>query len=331
MKADVTKPDVLVVYPLRPRHMEMLEEAYTVHRLDLLEGEAREALLSQVGPRCSAMVVNGHVAIDDAFLAKLPALKLAACSSAGFDQMDIGAMTRRGITLTNTSDALLDDVADTALLLMLAARRRLVVGDRHVRSGDWARKGMMPLTTSTAGKKAGIVGLGRIGMAIARRCEAVGLTIGYYGRTKKAGNGYTYFDDPVKLAEWADILLVATPGGAETEGLISAKVIDALGPSGCLVNIARGTVIDEPALIRALQEGRIASAGLDVYVDEPNPNPAFADLDNVVLYPHHASGTEETRDAMAQLVIDNLAAFYAGRPLLTPVNLLTPAEAVQAK
>jgi lactate dehydrogenase-like 2-hydroxyacid dehydrogenase len=314
------KPDVLVAYPLRPRQMEMLEKTYTVHRLDLLKGEAREAMLAEVGPRCTAMVVNGHVAIDDAFLARLPALKIAACSSAGFDQMDVAAMTRRGITLTNTSDVLLDDVADMALLLMLAARRRLVVGDRYVRSGDWGRKGMMPLTTSTSGKKAGIVGLGRIGLAIARRCEALGLTIGYYGRSKKAGNDYAYFDDPVKLAAWADILIVATPGGAETEKLISADVLDALGPEGSLVNISRGTVVDEPALIRALQEGRIASAGLDVYLNEPNPDPAFAALDNVVLYPHHASGTEETRDRMAQLVIDNLAAFFAGKPLLTPVN-----------
>jgi lactate dehydrogenase-like 2-hydroxyacid dehydrogenase len=314
------KPDVLVAYPLRPRQMEMLEKTYTVHRLDLLKGEAREAMLAEVGPRCTAMVVNGHVAIDDAFLARLPALKIAACSSAGFDQMDVAAMTRRGITLTNTSDVLLDDVADMALLLMLAARRRLVVGDRYVRSGDWGRKGMMPLTTSTSGKKAGIVGLGRIGLAIARRCEALGLTIGYYGRSKKAGNDYAYFDDPVKLAAWADILIVATPGGAETEKLISADVLDALGPEGSLVNISRGTVVDEPALIRALQEGRIASAGLDVYLNEPNPDPAFAALDNVVLYPHHASGTEETRDRMAQLVIDNLEAFFAGKPLLTPVN-----------
>jgi len=314
------KPDVLVAYPLRPRQMEMLEKTYTVHRLDLLKGEAREAMLAEVGPRCTAMVVNGHVAIDDAFLARLPALKIAACSSAGFDQMDVAAMTRRGITLTNTSDVLLNDVADMALLLMLAARRRLVVGDRYVRSGDWGRKGMMPLTTSTSGKKAGIVGLGRIGLAIARRCEALGLTIGYYGRSKKAGNDYAYFDDPVKLAAWADILIVATPGGAETEKLISADVLDALGPEGSLVNISRGTVVDEPALIRALQEGRIASAGLDVYLNEPNPDPAFAALDNVVLYPHHASGTEETRDRMAQLVIDNLAAFFAGKPLLTPVN-----------
>ena len=313
-------PDVLVAYPLRPRQMAMLEETYAVHRLDLLAGAARDGMLAEVGPRCSAMVVNGHVAVDDAFLARLPALKLAACSSAGFDQMDVAAMTRRGVTLTNTSDVLLDDVADMALLLMLAARRRLVVGDRYVRSGDWGRKGMMPLTTSTAGKKAGIVGLGRIGLAIAKRCEAVGMTIGYYGRSRKPGNDFAYFGDVVKLADWADVLLVATPGGPETEGLISSAVLDALGPSGSIVNVSRGTVVDEPALIRALQEGRIASGGLDVYLDEPNPDPAFAALENAVLYPHHASGTEETRDRMAQLVIDNLAAFFAGKPLLTPVN-----------
>jgi lactate dehydrogenase-like 2-hydroxyacid dehydrogenase len=179
---------------------------------------------------------------------------------------------------------------------------------------------MMPLTTSTAGKKAGIVGLGRIGLAIAKRCEAVGMTIGYYGRSRKSGNDFTYFDDVMKLADWADVLLVATPGGRETEGLISSAVLDALGPAGSLVNVSRGTVVDEPALIRALQEGRIASAGLDVYLDEPNPDPAFGALDNAVLYPHHASGTEETRDRMAQLVIDNLAAFFARKPLLTPVN-----------
>lgn len=314
------KPDVIVAYPLRPRQMAVLEETYTLHRLDLAKGNDRNALLATAGPLCTAMVVNGHVAIDEALLSKLPALKVAACSSAGYDQMDVAAMTARGIKLTNTSEVLLDDVADMALLLMLAARRRLPQGDRYVRSGDWGAKGMMPLTTSTHGKKAGIVGLGNIGMAIARRCEAVGLEIGYFGRSKKTGNDYAYFDNLVRLAEWADILIVATPGGPSTEGLISADVLDALGPAGSFINIARGTVVDEPALIQALQEGRIASAGLDVYLNEPHPDPRFATLDNVVLYPHHASGTEETRDRMAQLTLDNLAAFFAGKSLLTPVN-----------
>ncbi|MBU3031337.1 2-hydroxyacid dehydrogenase [Paracoccus marinaquae] len=314
------KPDVLVAYPLRPRHMEILADTYRLHRLDLTKGSEREALLDKAGPLCSAMVVNGHVTVDAALLDRLPALKLAACSSAGFDLMDLPEMTRRGIRLTNTSDALVDDVADMALLLMLAARRRLVQGDAYVRSGEWGRKGMMPLTTSTSGKRAGIVGLGNIGRAVARRCQAVGLEVGYFGRRPKPDTDLPFFADLTKLAAWADVLLVTTPGGAETEGLISAPVLDALGPQGSLINIARGTVVDEPALIRALQEGRIASAGLDVYLNEPNPAPALVQLDNVVLYPHHASGTEETRDRMAQMTLDNLAAFFAGKPLLTPVN-----------
>ncbi|MDQ1899558.1 2-hydroxyacid dehydrogenase [Paracoccus sp. WLY502] len=312
------KPDVLVAYPLRPRFLEALEARYTLHRLD--QATDKDAVLAHAGPLCTAMVVNGHVAVDAAMLDRMPALKLAACSSAGFDLMDLDAMTRRGITLTNTSTALVDDVADTAVLLMLAARRRLVQADAYVRSGDWGRQGMFPLTASTAGKRAGIVGLGNIGLAIARRCEAMGLAIGYSGRNPKPGVAHAYFPDPVALAEWADILIVATPGGAGTAGLISAAVLEALGPQGTLVNVARGSVVDEGALIAALRDGRIAGAGLDVFLNEPHPDPALTALPNVTLYPHHASGTEETRDRMAQLTLDNLDAFFAGRPLLTPVN-----------
>lgn len=312
------KPDVLVAYPLRPRFMQELEARYTLHRLDLAPD--REAVLAQAGPLCTAMVVNGHVAVDAALLDRLPALRLAACSSAGFDLMDLPEMTRRGITLTNTSVALVDDVADMAILLMLAARRRLVQADAYVRSGDWGRQGMFPLTASAAGKRAGIVGLGNIGRAIARRCEAMGLRIGYCGRQPKPGVGYDYFADPAALAAWADILIVATPGGTATRGLVSGAVLTALGPAGTLVNVARGTVVDEAALIAALRDGRIASAGLDVFLNEPQPDPALTALPNVTLYPHHASGTEETRDRMAQLTVENLDAFFAGRPLPTPVN-----------
>lgn len=312
------KPDVLVLYPVLPRQMEALEHAYTLHRVDLADDPG--AMIDRVAPTCEAIVTNGHRGLERKTIEHLPRLRIVACSSAGFETIDVAALTEHGVKLTNTSAALDDDVADTALMLMLAARRRLVVGDRHVRSGDWGRKGMLPLTSSTAGKKAGIVGLGRIGRAIARRCQAVGLEVGYHGRTRKPDTDYRYFADPVALADWSDILIVATSGGAETQGLVSAPVIAALGPTGSLINISRGTVVDEPALIAALRSGALGSAGLDVYLDEPNPDPAFADLDNVVLYPHHASGTVETRDAMAQLVVDNLAACFAGKPLLTPVN-----------
>lgn len=312
------KPDILIAHPLQPRFMDDLGARYTLHRLD--QAADRDAVLAQAGPVCTAMVVNGHVAVDAALLDRLPALRLAACSSAGFDMMDLPDMTRRGITLTNTSVALVDDVADTAILLMLAARRRLVEGDAHVRSGDWGRQAAFPLTTSTAGKRAGILGLGNIGAAIARRCEAMGLRIGYSGRNARPGVNYAYFPNPVALADWADILIVATPGGAGTAGLVSADVLRALGPRGTLVNIARGSVVEEAALIDALRGGVIAHAGLDVFLNEPHPDPALTALPNVTLYPHHASGTEETRDRMAQLTVDNLDAFFAGRPLLTPVN-----------
>ncbi|PTE20863.1 dihydrofolate reductase [Cereibacter changlensis JA139] len=312
------KPDVLVAYPTRPRQMAQLEQDYTLYRLDLAAD--KPAMLAEVGPRCTAMVCNGHVSIDEAFLAQVPALKIVASSSVGYDTMDVAAMTRAGVRLTNTPDVLTDDVADTALMLLLAARRRLVQGDRHVRSGEWGRSGPMSLTRSTAGKSVGIVGLGRIGSAIARRCEALGLTVGYFGRREKPGVGYRYFADVVALAEWSDILIAATSGGAETRAIVSASALKALGPEGSFINIARGSVVDEPAMIAALKDGRLGSAGLDVFESEPDPDPAFRDLDNVVLYPHHASGTEETRDKMAQLVVDNLAAHFSGRALLTPVN-----------
>lgn len=312
------KPDVLVYYPTRAPQMEMLEARYTLHRLDLAADP--DALLAEVGPRCTAMVTNGHRVLDRALLAKLPNLKIAASSSAGYDTMDVAACTEHGVTITNTPDVLTDDVADIALLLLLATRRKLIIGDRWVRSGDWGRNGPLPLTSATAGKRVGIVGLGRIGRAIARRCEALRLEVGYTGRSRKTDTEHRFFPDLVDLARWSDILVIATTGGADTQALVGEAAIAALGPEGTLINIARGTVVDEPAMIAALQSGGLGAAGLDVYLNEPTPDPAFATMDNVVLYPHHASGTLETRDAMAQLVVDNLYAYFNGKPLLTPVN-----------
>ena len=251
-------------------------------------------------------------------LEQLPNVGVVACSSAGFEAIDDAALRERGIALTNSSDALLDDVADVALMLTLAARRQLIAADRYVRSGAWAREGMYPLLSAVKGKRAGIVGLGKIGQAIARRFEPLGLEIGYTARSRKA-SPHRYFPDTLSLAEWADILVAIVPGGSDTAGLISRDVIHALGPEGTFVNVARGSVADEDALIDALMTGRLGSAALDVYLNEPAPNPALTSLPNVTLYPHHASGTVETRDAMAQTVVDNLAAFFAGRPLVTAV------------
>jgi lactate dehydrogenase-like 2-hydroxyacid dehydrogenase len=315
------KQDLLVCTAIRPEKMAILEETYNVYPLYKVTDPAkREALIDEAGKTCTGMVSNGHFPADDAFLARLPHLQIAACSSVGYETLDVGAMTRRGIRFTNTPDVLTDDVADIAILLMLAARRNLVVGDAWVRSGDWGRKGMLPLTRTTAGRKVGIVGLGRIGAAIARRCEAFGMEIGYFGRSQKQGVDYRYFADIVELAGWSDVLIAATSGGPSTEKLVSVAAIDALGPEGCFINIARGSVVDEAALLDALESGRLGTAGLDVFLNEPHPDPRFTKLANVVLYPHHASGTVETRDKMSQLVLDNLAAHYAGKPLLTPVN-----------
>ncbi|MDS9469766.1 2-hydroxyacid dehydrogenase [Paracoccus sp. MBLB3053] len=315
------KQDVLVCTPIRPEKLAILEETYNVFPLyKLTDEDAREALIDEAGKSCVGMVSNGHFPADDAFLSRLPKLQIAACSSVGYETLDVDAMTRRGIRFTNTPDVLTDDVADIAILLMLAVRRNLVAGDAWVRSGDWGRKGMLPLTRTTSGRRVGIVGLGRIGAAIAKRCEALGMEIGYFGRKPKAGIAYRYFDNVVDMAGWSDVLIAAASGGPETAHLVSAEALDALGPEGSFINISRGSVVDEAALLDALESGRLGSAGLDVFLNEPNPDPRFAKLPNVVLYPHHASGTIETRDKMSQLVLDNLAAHFAGKPLLTPVN-----------
>ena len=313
----MSKRDVLVMYPARPRAMAQLEEAYTLHRMDLAEDKA--TFLASEGPKCTAIVTNGHASLTRDDIEHLPNVKIVACSSAGFDTIDADALQEAGITLTNTSAALYDDVADTALMLMLATRRHLIAGHAHVTSGDWGRDGPFPLLSSIRGKRAGILGLGQIGEAIAERYKPLGLEIGYCNRRPKE-SPFTYFPTPVALADWADILVVIIPGGPETEALVGREVIEALGPQGTLINVARGTVVDEPEMIAALKDGRLGSAGLDVYWNEPNPDPALTALGNVTLYPHHASGTVETRDAMAQLVVDNLAAHFAGQPLLTPVH-----------
>lgn len=312
------KPDVLVLYPTRPAQMQALAAAYTLHRYDLAADKA--ALLADVGQNVQAIVTNGHASLDRALISALPALKVVACASAGYESIDVAALTERGIKLTNTSDALYDDVADTALMLTLAARRNLIRGHDYVRSGDWAKNGMFPLQSAVRGKRLGIVGMGRIGQAIIARAQAVGLDIAYFSRTPKADVALPFQPDLLALAAWADILIVIVAGGAGTKGLISDAVIRALGPQGTLVNVARGSVVDEAALIAALTDGGLGSAALDVFATEPDANPALTHLPNVTLYPHHASGTEETRAAMAQLVVDNLAAHFAGRPLLTAVN-----------
>lgn len=314
----MTKHDVLIMAPPLDKAMAQLTASYQLHRYD--QASDKTAFLTEYGSRCGAIVTNGHTNLTRAHLDCLPNVRIVACSSAGYETIDTAALAERGIALTNSSDALLDDVADLALLLTLAARRQLVPAHDYVRSGNWARNGMYPLLTSIKGKNAGIVGLGKIGQAIARRFEPLGLTIGYTARSQK-DVGYRFYNNVETLASWADILVVVLPGGHGTQGLISRPVLEALGSSGTLINVGRGSVVDETALIELLRSSQLASAGLDVYSNEPNPNPELISLQNVVMYPHHASGTVESREAMAQTVVDNLAAHFSEQHLPNQVAL----------
>ena len=244
-------------------------------------------------------------------MAQLPKLELIACFGVGVDAVDLPAAKARNIAVTNTPDVLTDDVADLAIGLMVATLRRIPQADRYVREGKWL-KGTMPLHQKVSGRRLGIVGMGRIGQAIARRAAAFDMAIAYNGPSKK-NVPYRYEPDLVALAREVDVLIAACPGGAATKGIINRAVLDALGAKGTFVNIARGSVVDEPALVEALKSGRLGAAGLDVFADEPNVPADLLPMDNVVLQPHQASATHETRAAMGQVVLDNVAAFFRER------------------
>jgi hydroxypyruvate reductase len=310
------KTEIIVTGRMYPPTLGALDETYTTHKL--FEAKDREALIASVADRITAVASSNSGGIDGATMARLPNLKVIAHFGVGYDTVDMDAARARGIVVTNTPDVLTEEVADLAIALLLATVRKVPQGDRYVREGKWS-KGAMALTESVQGKKLGIIGVGRIGRAIAKRALAFNLEIAYQGPNKKNDLAWPYFANPVALATEVDFLVAACPGGEATRGLVSRAVIDALGPRGFFVNISRGSVVDEPALIEALAQGRLGGAGLDVFAEEPNVPASLIALDNVVLQPHVASATHQTRRAMGQLVIDNLAAHFAGKPLLTPV------------
>lgn len=250
----------------------------------------------------------------------LPSLGVIANFGVGYDAIDVAAATARGVKVTNTPDVLNDDVADLAVAMMIMQSREMVQASDWARSGNWANRGEYRLNRKASGSRAGILGLGRIGREIANRLVAFKMDIHYHSRSVKDTPGWTYHADPVSLARAVDFLFVALVGGKETEDYVSADVIAAMGPRSVLINISRGSVVDEAALIAALEEGRIGGAALDVFRNEPKIDPRFYALPNVVVQPHQGSGTVETRAAMAALQRHNIAAFLAGRPLETPVN-----------
>jgi lactate dehydrogenase-like 2-hydroxyacid dehydrogenase len=310
------KQDLLITGPMYPPTLAELESTYTAHRL--WSAEDREALLASVADKVTAVASSNPRGMDAATIAKLPKLKVISHFGVGYETVDVEAASKRGIKVTNTPDVLTEEVADLAIGLTLATLRRIPQGDKYVRDGKWL-KGSMPLAETCQGKTMGIIGMGRIGQAIAKRALALNMKVAYQGPNRKAALPYQYFADPAELAKNAQVIMVACPGGDATKNLVSRAVIEALGAKGYIVNIARGSIIDEQALLEALQQNRIAGAGLDVFVDEPRVPEGFFALDNVVLQPHVGSATHTTRKAMGQLVIDNLAAHFAGKPLVTPV------------
>ena len=315
MSTNLPKPDVLAVARLPPFLMQPLQAAYAVHeRLHETEPEAFAA----VAPRIRAIVASGESVVGAGLIAQLPALEIISVMGVGYDGIDVAAAKARGVVVTHTPGVLNDDVADLAMALMLAWARQVARADRFVRDGQWPA-GPLPLGHKVSGARLGIVGMGRIGQAIAQRATAFGMAIAYTARSAKAGVPHRYLPSAAALAAESDFLVVITPGGAGTRKLIDAAVLTALGPQGCIVNVARGSVIDEAALIEALRTGAIAGAALDVFEDEPNVPQALREMDNVVLTPHIGSATGQTRQAMADLALANLNARLTGQPLPTPV------------
>jgi len=310
------KPGLLVVGVLPDWDLAALAERFTLHLL--YEAPNAADFLAQHGPSIRAIVTKGEIGADAAMMDACPDAKIIACYGVGVDAIDLAAAKARGIAVTNTPGVLSEDVADMAFALLLATARAIPEGDAYVRSGSWAQKGPMRLATRVWGKKLGIVGLGRIGSAIARRAEGFGMDIAYSGRTKK-DVPYAFHASPAALAPHVDILIVSAAGGAATAGLVDRAAIEALPQGVIFVNVSRGSVVDEAALVAALKSGRIAAAGLDVFHNEPAIDPAFSTFPNVVLSPHQASGTVETRKAMGALMRENLDAHFDGRPLPTPV------------
>jgi lactate dehydrogenase-like 2-hydroxyacid dehydrogenase len=310
------KPDILQVAPMLPAVEAALADAYTVHRY--WEAGDRPAFVAEVAPWVRAVATDGHHGVPPEVLAALPALEIVSSYGVGYDSIDTAACKARGVRVTNTPDVLNDAVAELALGLMVALCRRLPQADAYVRAGQWPG-GNFGLTGELTGAHAGILGLGRIGKEIARRLQAMKMKVSYHGRTRQPFEPYDYHPDLEAMAGAVDWLVVIAPGSPETRGIVSRAVLEALGPTGALVNVSRGSLVDEVALVELLAAGRLGGAALDVFADEPRVPAALLAMPNVVLSPHQGSATGKTRAAMGDLVVRNLAAHFAGDPLLTPV------------
>ncbi len=314
----MTRPTLLQVGALPEWDETPLREAFTV--VQHIEATGETADFIEVGPTIQAIATRGTLGADTALIAACPNLEIISVYGVGYDAVDLEACRARGIRVTNTPDVLTEDVADFGLAMMLAQRRGLSSGEAWVRSGNWAAKGVHPLQRRVQGGRAGIVGLGRIGRAVARRLEAFNMAISYTDISPQPdASNWTFYPNPALLAQNVDTLFLTLAASDATQGIINHDVFAALGPDGLLINISRASVLDETALIEALSDGTLGAAALDVLRGEPHFDPRFLDLPNVLLQPHQASGTVETRQDMGRLMRANLTAHFAGEPLPTPV------------
>lgn len=312
------KPQILQVGPYPEWDEAPLNAAFSVHRY--FEASDKSDFLAAVGPNVRAIATRGELGASRAMIEACPSLELISVYGVGFDAVDLAACRERGIRVTNTPDVLTSDVADLGVAMMLCLSRGMIGAESWVKDGSWAAKGLYPLKRRVWGRRAGVLGLGRIGYEVAKRLQGFEMQIAYSDVAPKdfAAN-WEFVADPVALAARSDFLFVTLAASAATRHIVGREVIAALGGEGMLVNISRASNIDEEALLDALECGALGSAALDVFEGEPKLNPRFLALDNVLLQPHHASGTIETRKAMGQLVRDNLMAHFSGQPLLTPV------------
>lgn len=314
----MTKPHVLQLGSYPDWDQGPLEASFTMHKY--YEATDKAAFLTKVGPEVRAIATNGGLGANSAIIAACPKLEIISVYGVGYDAVDIATTTARGIHVTNTPDVLTGDVADLAVAMLLMQSRGMLAAEHWARSGDWAAKGGFPLMRRVYGQRAGILGLGRIGHAVARRLAAFDMDIAYSAQSPKAdAPDWEYIADPVALAARSDFLFVTLAASAATRHIVNAKVLQALGPQGMIINVSRAANIDEEALLQALTSGEVGAAALDVFEGEPALDPRFLTLPNVLLQPHIGSGTFETRKAMGQLMRDNLTAHFAGLPLPTPV------------
>ncbi|MEY8099362.1 2-hydroxyacid dehydrogenase [Falsihalocynthiibacter sp. S25ZX9] len=315
----MTKPDILQVGYYPDWDQEPLDEAFNMHKY--FEADDKATFLAKVGPSIKGIATRGELGTTQAMLDACPNLQVVSVYGVGYDAVDVAACTARGIHVTNTPDVLTSDVADLGVAMMLAQSRGMIGASQWVRDGSWEAKGLYPLQSRVWGKKAGVLGLGRIGFEVAKRLSGFNLDIAYSDVSAKGyAPDWTFIADPIALAKHADFLFVTLAASTDTRHIVGKEVLDALGPDGMVINISRAANIDEEALLIALENKTVGAAALDVFEGEPALNPRFLALDNVMVQPHHASGTFETRKAMGKLVRDNLIAHFAGNPLLTKVN-----------